>query len=367
MREARRPGPRSGPAADGSPRQDEAASAVRRKTPPERVVLRIGPTTRDGHNVFEVRKRTRDRAIRRSLTATTATDGDPRATRVPRQPRRWRADGRARGCVELSSCATSGSSGRQAPPPASPSARSSCTASDSTTTSSPPSAARTKAAAVTVTRLRTLIDRLRARGLAGSTVHGSLVATSSLLRFAVRRGHLNNNPVRLLERGDRPSTKRRKEPRYLNRTEIDRLLDQLRTEPRAIAATLAYAGLRISEALTLCWHDVDLETGELHITGTKTAAWRDQLRSRAHARAMRWGRRRQRIGRRKLVTTRGVSLPLGRSDGRGARPRGRIFGHLTGGGGGTSRRWRQWPASAGRAPFARVRQAASSSPRDTSA
>jgi len=105
-------------------------------------------------------------------------------------------------------------------------------------------------------------------------VHGCVVATSSLLRLAVRRGQLETNPVRLLERGDRPSTKRRKEPRYLDRAEIDRLLAKLRPEPRAIAATLAFAGLRVSEALALRWQDVDFNVNEVRVPGSKTEASR---------------------------------------------------------------------------------------------
>src|SRR6185437_14195644 len=80
------------------------------------------------------------------------------------------------------------------------------------------------------------------------------------------------NPVRLLDRGDRPSTKRTKEPRYLDRSEIDRLLDELGEEFRPIAAVCAFAGLRISEALALRWQDVDFATGLLRVPGTKTAA-----------------------------------------------------------------------------------------------
>lgn len=39
---------------------------------------------------------------------------------------------------------------------------------------------------------------------------------------------------------------------------------------RAMLATLAFAGLRISELLTLRWRDVDLAGGWLHVHGTKT-------------------------------------------------------------------------------------------------
>ena len=130
----------------------------------------------------------------------------------------------------------------------------------------------TKAAAVTVTDLRRLIDKLAAERRAGSTVHNTVTALSCVLRFGVRRGVLDSNPTRLLERGDRPSAKRRKEPRYLDRSEIDRLLAKLGDEFRPVAAVCAFAGLRISEALALRWQDVDFDRRMLDVPGTKTAA-----------------------------------------------------------------------------------------------
>jgi integrase len=130
----------------------------------------------------------------------------------------------------------------------------------------------TKAGAVTPADLRRLIDKLNAKGLAGASVHGVIVALSAVLRFGARRGFIDVNPVRGLERGDRPSAKRRKEPRYLDRSEIDRLLAKLGDEFRPVAATLAFAGPRVSESLALRWQDVDLTAGMLDVHGTKTAS-----------------------------------------------------------------------------------------------
>ena len=69
---------------------------------------------------------------------------------------------------------------------------------------------------------------------------------------------------------DRPSGKRRTEPRYLDRKQIDALLAVLGDEFRPIAATLAFAGLRVSGALALHWRDIDLKDGTLQVRGTKT-------------------------------------------------------------------------------------------------
>jgi integrase len=130
----------------------------------------------------------------------------------------------------------------------------------------------TKALDVTTAHLRTMIDQLRVEKASGSSVRGVIVATSALFRYAVRRGIVPTNPVRLLERGDRPSGKRTSEPRYLDRVQIDALLAALGDEFRPIAATLAFAGLRVSEAIALCWRDVDFQNGLLNVRGTKSAA-----------------------------------------------------------------------------------------------
>jgi integrase len=129
----------------------------------------------------------------------------------------------------------------------------------------------TRASDVTAAHLRTMIDRLKNDGASGSSVRGVVTATSAMFRYAVRRGIVATNPVRLLERGDRPSGKRQTEPRYLDRGQIDRLLAELGDEYRPIVASLAYAGLRVSEALALRWRDVDLKGAMLHVAGTKTA------------------------------------------------------------------------------------------------
>jgi integrase len=83
---------------------------------------------------------------------------------------------------------------------------------------------------------------------------------------------VESNPVRSLERGDRPSPRRLAEARYLDRSEIDRLLAELSDGFRPVAAAMAFAGLRVQEALDLTWQDVDFDVGMLRVPGTKTAA-----------------------------------------------------------------------------------------------
>jgi integrase len=137
---------------------------------------------------------------------------------------------------------------------------------------------RTRIADLTVVDIRVrLIDRMKAHGLSGSTIRGTVAALSGALRFAVRNATIPRSPIRDLERGDLPSAKRRSEPRYLTVDQVNTLLNTLGAEFRPIAATLFYAALRISEALALTWADLDFDNTVISVPGTKTRASRDTV------------------------------------------------------------------------------------------
>ena len=120
---------------------------------------------------------------------------------------------------------------------------------------------------LTVTHLRRLIDKMTGKGLAPSTVTGTINIISSLLQWTVRNGHATRNVVRDLDRNDRPGSARLTEPRYLTDTEIQLLLSKMGDTFRPVAATFAYAGLRVSEALGLRWRDLDLKNDTLTVSG----------------------------------------------------------------------------------------------------
>lgn len=101
--------------------------------------------------------------------------------------------------------------------------------------------------------------------LSPNTRTGILSTLSGLVRYGVKRGLIERNVVRDVDRDDRPGTKRVTKPRYLDATELAALLEKLGDSFRPIAATYAYAGLRASEALGLRWRDLDLEAGVLRV------------------------------------------------------------------------------------------------------
>ena len=132
-----------------------------------------------------------------------------------------------------------------------------------------------KADELTVQHIRSLIDKLTAGGHSGSSLRGCLTALSAAFRHGERDlGAVRRNPVRDLDRGDRPSGKRESEPRDLSVTEVEMLLAKLGDEYRPVAAALFYGALRVSEALALTWADVDFAGASLTVRGTKSeASW----------------------------------------------------------------------------------------------
>src|SRR5207245_10776859 len=109
-----------------------------------------------------------------------------------------------------------------------------------------------------------LIAELQAQGLAPWTVRGIIVPLGCVFGFAVRRGHLVQNPLRRLEHDERPHPGPR-EQRVLTRDELRRLLVACPIRHRALLATAIYTGMRFSEVLALSWADVDFAAAVIHV------------------------------------------------------------------------------------------------------
>jgi len=122
----------------------------------------------------------------------------------------------------------------------------------------------------------------RARPLSPRSINMQVTLLGAILEGAVERDLIPRNPAR-------GRARRLEEPRpsrsYLRTaTQITALLDaageldreapegRRHIERRGMLATLAFAGLSISEMLSLRWRDVDLAGGWLHVKGTKTDA-----------------------------------------------------------------------------------------------
>jgi integrase len=120
--------------------------------------------------------------------------------------------------------------------------------------------------APTLVRLR---NRLTGQGLSGSSVRGIFASVSCVLRHGVEIGDVTTNVCRDVQL---PDGSRQTEPRYLTTEEIESLFDGLGSEFKVIAQTLYYAGLRVSEATSLRWSDIDFDAGLLYVRDGKTRA-----------------------------------------------------------------------------------------------
>jgi integrase len=119
---------------------------------------------------------------------------------------------------------------------------------------------------LTTADLRRWLDKLRGTKLAPNTQRAILTAASAMLRYAAKQGYIPMTPAAGLDRDDRPSTTRKRQPRYLNGAQLAALLAELDDDLRPLGAMLAYAGLRVSEALAIRWSDLDLEAGRLSVS-----------------------------------------------------------------------------------------------------
>jgi integrase len=107
--------------------------------------------------------------------------------------------------------------------------------------------------------------RQRRDGLSAWTISGTQTALSAVLSFAVSRGYISTNPLSRLAKMERPRQVTSREPRRLSDAEIRRLCDCATPTYRPIVTTLAWTGLRVSEALGLRWEDIDFERREIRV------------------------------------------------------------------------------------------------------
>jgi integrase len=128
-----------------------------------------------------------------------------------------------------------------------------------------PMLGRRPVADLTVADVRRLLDALAAKRLSAWSRSGLVSILSGVFSYGVRQGVVTHNVVRDLGRDDRPGAARKSEPRYLDPGELEALLSRMGDTFRPVAATCAYAGLRLSEALGLRWRDIDLTGGTLTV------------------------------------------------------------------------------------------------------
>jgi integrase len=96
------------------------------------------------------------------------------------------------------------------------------------------------------------------------TSRGVLVALGRVLGSAERDGLISSNPVRKLERRERPKVQRTTFP-DLDKAAIGSLIEHAPQRYKVLIAVSLLTGIRQGEALGLQWQDVDTTTGTISI------------------------------------------------------------------------------------------------------
>jgi len=105
--------------------------------------------------------------------------------------------------------------------------------------------------------------------LSKNSVKKHLELLKSVFQDACRKRIINENPLLLMERRPKNTTRRE----CMNAQEIAELCASVEgTYLEALVVLAAYLGLRRGEVLGLRWSDVDFEAGVLHIVNTRTKA-----------------------------------------------------------------------------------------------
>ena len=120
---------------------------------------------------------------------------------------------------------------------------------------------KTRLSQITPLTVQAWINDLAASGLSAASVRKAYRYFASCLNQARKQGILDGDPFRGLILPRVPV----RELDFLDPEEIRRLLDVCEPRERALFAVLAYAGLRLGEALALRVRDVDLAAGALRV------------------------------------------------------------------------------------------------------
>jgi integrase len=124
------------------------------------------------------------------------------------------------------------------------------------------------------------VAKVRDARLASSSINKTIATLASILEVAVEYDLIDRNPANGRRRRLRSSTPRRP---WLDRADhivalldaagdLDQKARAARGQRRALLATLLFAGLRIGEALSLRWRDVDMVRDTIVVTAAKTDA-----------------------------------------------------------------------------------------------
>jgi integrase len=118
--------------------------------------------------------------------------------------------------------------------------------------------------AITNSGIRQWVSDLLGSGLSAATTRKAVFALRQCLDAAIADNRLQFNPATAVPL----PTERQKPPRYLSQSEVERLVDEMPPQYRALALVGAYAGLRWGEAVGLRRRDIDPLRSRIRVTST---------------------------------------------------------------------------------------------------
>jgi integrase len=129
---------------------------------------------------------------------------------------------------------------------------------------------------ITAEDIAGFIAGMERQGYAGATIKNVLFPLNRIFRRAVRAGLLKENPISLLERGERPKCAGRRRVPILLETEITVLLNAAVDHGKgqschaAMFSLALFAGLRKGEIRHLTWGDIDFDNMTIRVVKGKT-------------------------------------------------------------------------------------------------
>jgi integrase len=134
-----------------------------------------------------------------------------------------------------------------------------------------------KPAQVGADRVARLIRSMEQEGLAAASIKRYLTPLAAIFSLAIRRGIVATSPLSVLSDDERPQSGTKPKRFEWSPEAISKLIavatelskrKEARYNYAPLIQVLALTGLRIGEALALCWADVDLLGGTLHVRQT---------------------------------------------------------------------------------------------------